>query len=90
MVQIQGVFAELDKSLLVRKLCKAREQKRVESGKCEGRKGYKDTPEGIALPKGYKSTMDLNLFQKPWTSGLMNMTLSWIFPGLENQRITRL
>lgn len=51
MVQIQGVFAELDKSLLVRKLRKAREQKRASDGKCEGRKGYKDTEEGIALLK---------------------------------------
>ncbi len=51
MVQIQGVFAELDKSLLVRKLRKARELKRAEVGKCEGRKGYKDTEQGIAILK---------------------------------------
>ena len=41
-IQMQGIFAELDKSLLVKKLRKAREQKRMETGKCEGRKGYKD------------------------------------------------
>lgn len=51
MVQIQGVFAELDKSLLVRKLRKARELVRDQEGKCEGRKGYKDTEEGIILLK---------------------------------------
>lgn len=51
MVQIQGVFAELDKSLLVKKLRKAREQVREQDGKCEGRKGYKDTEKGIVILK---------------------------------------
>lgn len=36
MIQIQGVFAELDKSLLVRKLRKAREAVKKATGKCEG------------------------------------------------------
>ena len=49
MVQIQGVFAELDKSLLVRKLRKAREKVRDQTGKCEGRKGYKDTEDGMVI-----------------------------------------
>ena len=40
MVQIQGIFSELDKSLLVRKLRKAREKTRRERGKCEGAKRY--------------------------------------------------
>jgi DNA invertase Pin-like site-specific DNA recombinase len=40
LVQIQGVFAELEKSLLVKKLRIAREKARTEKGKCEGRKGY--------------------------------------------------
>jgi DNA invertase Pin-like site-specific DNA recombinase len=40
MVQIQGIFSELDKSLLVRKLRKAREKARKERGKCEGAKRY--------------------------------------------------
>lgn len=40
MVQIQGVFAELEKSLLVRKLRKARDQMRAKAGRCEGRKPY--------------------------------------------------
>ena len=42
LVQIQGVFAELEKSLLVKKLRHAREQVRHEHGKCEGRKGYRE------------------------------------------------
>jgi DNA invertase Pin-like site-specific DNA recombinase len=40
MVQIQGVFAELDKSLTVRKLRKARDAKRQATGRCEGRKPF--------------------------------------------------
>ena len=40
MVQIQGVFAELDKSLTVRKLRKSREAKRKADGRCEGRKPF--------------------------------------------------
>ncbi len=40
MIQIQGVFAELDKSLLVSKLRKAREAKRKRLGRCEGVRPY--------------------------------------------------
>ena len=39
-VQIQNNFAELDKRLLVNKLRKAREAKRTNTGRCEGRKPY--------------------------------------------------
>lgn len=42
MVQMQGIFAELEKSLLVKKLRVARERKREEYGKCEGRKSIKE------------------------------------------------
>ena len=45
MVQIQGIFSELDKSLLVRKLRKAREKTRQERGKCEGAKRYGEDSE---------------------------------------------
>ena len=40
LIQIQGIFAELEKSLLVKKLRKARERKREQGEKCEGRKSY--------------------------------------------------
>jgi len=40
MVQMQGVFAELEKSRLVKKLRKAREAVRDKQGRCEGRKPY--------------------------------------------------
>jgi DNA invertase Pin-like site-specific DNA recombinase len=39
LIQMQGVFAQLEKNLLVKKLRKAREAKR-KAGKCEGRKRY--------------------------------------------------
>ncbi|MFH2064490.1 MAG: recombinase family protein [Pseudomonadota bacterium] len=49
MVQIQGIFAELDKSLLVKKLRKARDNKRAKTGKCEGRKSYSEIGKDILL-----------------------------------------
>jgi len=42
LIQIQGVFSQLEKSLLVKKLKKAREKVRLEKGKCEGAKSYKE------------------------------------------------
>ena len=40
MIQVQGVFAELDKSMLVAKLRKSREAMKAKTGRCEGRKPY--------------------------------------------------
>jgi len=42
LIQIQGIFAELEKNLLVKKLKQAREKAKAETGKCEGRKGYRE------------------------------------------------
>tara|TARA_B100001964_G_scaffold245363_1_gene331873 strand:+ start:1783 stop:2502 length:720 start_codon:yes stop_codon:yes gene_type:complete len=39
-IQMQGIFAELDKSLIVKKLKLAREKVKKEKGKCEGAKHY--------------------------------------------------
>lgn len=39
-VSVQGVFAELDKDMVVEKLRKARKAKREQTGHCEGRKPY--------------------------------------------------
>lgn len=44
MIQMQGVFSELDKNLIVRKLRKGREKRRAETGRCEGRKPYGARP----------------------------------------------
>jgi DNA invertase Pin-like site-specific DNA recombinase len=51
MVQVQGIFAELDKSLLVNKLRKARQRKKAQTGRGEG-----VAPFGM-LP-GEKATLD--------------------------------
>ncbi len=45
MIQMQGIFAELEKNLLVKKLRVARQSKKEEVWKCEGRKGYQDNTE---------------------------------------------
>ena len=45
LIQIQGVFAELEKNQLVRRLKKGREKAKEQTGKCEGRKGYGETEE---------------------------------------------
>ena len=42
LIQIQSVFSELEKSRLVGKLRKAREAKKAQTGKCEGRKAFGD------------------------------------------------
>jgi site-specific DNA recombinase len=40
LIQIQSVFSELEKSRLVSKLRRAREAKKAQTGRCEGRKPY--------------------------------------------------
>ena len=40
LIQIQSVFSELEKSRLVSKLRRAREAKKQQTGKCEGRKAF--------------------------------------------------
>jgi site-specific DNA recombinase len=40
LIQIQSVFSELEKSRLVGKLRRARQAKKAETGKCEGRKAF--------------------------------------------------
>jgi DNA invertase Pin-like site-specific DNA recombinase len=50
MRQIAGAFAQLENSRLVRKLREARERKRAETGKCEGRMSYVEArPDVVAL-----------------------------------------
>lgn len=44
LIQIQGIFHELDKSLLVNKLRKARQKIRLEKGRCEGKLAYGSLP----------------------------------------------
>ncbi|EPR34859.1 Resolvase domain-containing protein [Alkalidesulfovibrio alkalitolerans DSM 16529] len=52
LVQVQGVFAELERSLLVKKLRSAREAVRDREGKCEGRKSLAEVaPEVLGTIK---------------------------------------
>lgn len=48
LISIQGVFFELEKNLLTKKLQNGREKCKAEKGKCEGRKSYEE-----ALGSGY-------------------------------------
>ena len=47
--QIMGAIAGYDKRMLVAKLKASRDRERIKHGKCEGRKGYRESDEGKAL-----------------------------------------
>jgi DNA invertase Pin-like site-specific DNA recombinase len=47
--QVMGAVAEYDKTMLVAKLQASRERERIKHGKCEGRKGYRESEEGKAI-----------------------------------------
>ena len=81
LVQIQGVFAELEKNLQVKKLCQARAAKKAATGKCEGRKGYTDsTAANRELVREIK-----RLRRKPRTTGKRRRTFQQI-AGLLNEQ----
>lgn len=62
MRQIAGVFAELEKTRLVHKLRVARERRKVEKGKCEGRKSHGEKrPEVVALARQIKARGGLRM-----------------------------
>jgi len=82
LVQIQGIFSELDKSLLVRKLRKSREKIRAEKGKCEGRKAYgEDDPQEQTVARRIK------LMRRKRKGGLPGMTLQQIADRLNEEGI---
>ncbi|MCK4793967.1 MAG: recombinase family protein, partial [Desulfobacteraceae bacterium] len=82
MVQIQGIFSELDKSLLVRKLRKAREKVRDEKGKCEGRKHY-----GEDSAHEQEVVRRIKLMRRNRKGGLKGMTLQAIADKLNEEGI---
>jgi DNA invertase Pin-like site-specific DNA recombinase len=50
--QVLGAIAEFDRAMTVAKLRGARERKRREAGKCEGRKNYAErSPDAVALAR---------------------------------------
>lgn len=53
--QVFGAVSQYEKSMLVQKLKASRERIKAISGKCEGRKGYNDTEEGLATLQKIRS-----------------------------------
>jgi DNA invertase Pin-like site-specific DNA recombinase len=82
MVQIQGIFSELDKSLLVKKLRKAREKVKNEKGKCEGRKRY-----GEDSAHEQEVVRRIKLMRRKRKGGLKGMTLQAIADKLNEEGI---
>ena len=89
LVQIQGIFAELEKSLLVKKLRAARERKRKKTGKCEGRKSYQEiAPEIIdeirrlrRKPKGITKRMTFKAIAAALNQKGLTTAASKLFTG---------
>jgi DNA invertase Pin-like site-specific DNA recombinase len=81
MVQIQGIFSELDKSLLVRKLRVARERVKKERGKCEGAKRYGEDSEGER-----EIVKKIKLWRRTKKGGHKGMTLQAIADRLNKEK----
>lgn len=79
LIQIQSVFSELEKSRLVAKLRRAREAKRQETGRCEGRKPFGEKP-------GESEAIELMRFLRRKRAG-KRMSFAKIAGELNQQRI---
>jgi site-specific DNA recombinase len=85
LVQIQGVFAELEKNQLVRRLKKGRERKLAATGRCDGRKPYGQTPEE------QKVIQRIRAMRRTRRNGTPGMTMQEICDRLNGEGIpTRL
>lgn len=85
LVQIQGVFAELEKNQLVRRLKKGRERKLAATGRCDGRKPYGQTPEERKVIERIRA------MRRTRRNGSPGMTMQEICDRLNTERIpTRL
>jgi site-specific DNA recombinase len=82
LVQIQGVFAELEKDQLVRRLKKARDLKSAKLGRrCDGRKPYGDTP-------GERKIIErIRAMRRTRKNGTPGMTLQAIADRLNSEGI---
>ena len=80
LVQIQGIFGELDKSLLVRKLRNAREKIRQQEGRCEGPKPFGTIDGESEVLKEIR-----RLRRKPRNGGRRRMTYQSIAEKLNRQ-----
>lgn len=83
LIQIQGVFAELEKSQLVRRLAKGRAAKRRQTGKCEGRKAFGETSDQEA-----KVVRRIRRMRSKGPKGAPGLTLQAIADKLNGEGIS--
>ena len=81
LVQVQGVFAELEKNQLVRRLKKGRDKTRQLTGRCEGRRPYGDSEEEQAVIRRIRA------MRRRRRNGLKGMTLQAIADRLNSEGI---
>lgn len=81
LVQVQGVFAELEKNQLVRRLRKGRDKTRQLTGRCEGRRPYGDTEEEQAVIRRIRA------MRRRRRNGMKGMTLQAIADRLNSEGI---
>ena len=81
LIQIQGVFAELEKNQLVHRLKKGREKTRQLTGRCEGRKPYGDTEHEQAVVRRIRA------MRRRRRNGTKGMTLQAIADRLNSEGI---
>jgi len=82
LVQIQGVFAELEKNQLVRRLKKGRQTAKEKTGRCEGRKPYGETEEEQAAIRRIRA------MRRRRKNGTKGMTLQAIADRLNSEGVT--
>lgn len=81
LVQVQGVFAELEKNQLVRRLKKGRDKTRQLTGRCEGRSPYGDTEDEQAVIRRIRA------MRRRRRNGMKGMTLQAIADRLNSEGI---
>lgn len=81
LVQVQGVFAELEKNQLVRRLKKGRDKTRQLTGRCEGRRPYGHTPDEQAVIRRIRA------MRRRRRNGMKGMTLQAIADRLNSEGI---
>lgn len=81
LVQVQGVFAELEKNQLVRRLKKGRDKTRQLTGRCEGRRPYGDTKEEQSVIRRIRA------MRRKRRNGMKGMTLQAIADRLNSEGV---
>lgn len=82
LVQVQGVFAELEKNQLVRRLKKGRDKTRQLTGRCEGRRPYGDSEDEQAVIRRIRA------MRRRRRNGMRGMTLQAIADRLNSEGIS--